>query len=53
MQEELPEGIEKDKGLSKIFIQNCKKRLLQIATQDILVLAQLADIDGDERDWII
>jgi hypothetical protein len=49
MQEEWPEGIEKEKGLYKFVIQNCKKRLLQIATQDILVLAHLADIDGEER----
>ena len=53
MQEEWPEGIEKENGLYKFVIQNCKKRLLQIATQDILVLAQLADIDGEEREWII
>ena len=45
MQEEWPEGIEEEKELCKIVIQNCKKRLLKIATQDILILVQLADID--------
>ena len=38
MQEEWPEDIEEDKELYKIVIQNCKKRLLNIATQDILIL---------------
>jgi hypothetical protein len=36
----------------KIVIQNCKKRLLKIATQDILILVQLADIDEEESRWI-
>jgi hypothetical protein len=52
MQEEWPEGIEDEKELYKVVIQNCKKRLLKIATQDILILVQLADIDEEESKWI-
>jgi hypothetical protein len=46
------EGIEDEKELYKVVIQNCKKRLLKIATQDILILVQLADIDEEESKWI-
>jgi hypothetical protein len=52
MQEEWPEDIEDVKELHKTFIKKCKKRLLKIATEDIMVLALLADINEEESKWI-